>query len=272
MLIDAHVHLFPERLALAVRTWFENHAWPVIYVDALAPLVTRLLEGGVTHMVALPYAHKPGMARAFNDFTAQLAKRHPQVVPCATVFPGEDDEEAILDEALGSLGCRGLKVHCHVMKLAADDRRFDPVWKAAARYDVPVVIHAGKEPAFEGYGADVRALSGAARMRRVLERFPDTKVIVPHLGANEFDAFEALLGEFPNLYLDTAMAIGRYLDARPDLQLLARHPERILYGSDYPNLPYEWTRELEVIRGMALPDEARQLILAGNAARLFKVQ
>ena len=52
--------------------------------------------------------------------------------------------------------------------------------------------------------------------------------------------FEAMLDAFPNLYLDTTMAISGYFPNAADVEMLRRRPDRILYGTDYPNLPYEW--------------------------------
>jgi predicted TIM-barrel fold metal-dependent hydrolase len=271
MIIDSHVHLFPDRLAQAIRSWFETHIWSIQYQEGVDEALARLVKAGIDKAVVLPYAHKPGMARALNDFTLDLSRRHPQIIPCCTVFPGEEGEEQILDEALGRDGFAGVKIHSHVMKIAADDARLDAVWRASAKYRRPVVIHCGKEPASPGYGLDVHTVSGASRIRRALEKHPDALAIVPHLGADEFVEFEALLGEFENLYLDTAMAIAGYFERRPDLELIRRNPTRILYGTDYPNLPYEWTRELEVIRGLKLPAEDEARVLGGNAARLFGV-
>jgi predicted TIM-barrel fold metal-dependent hydrolase len=288
MIVDAHVHLFPDRLAEAIRRWFSEHAWEIRYRIGVAEAVRTLREGGVARMVALPYAHKPGMARALNDFTLVISREHPEVVPCCTVFPGEEGAEEILEEALAG-PFAGVKIHSHVMRIAPDDERLDPVFRACARHHKPLVIHCGREPASAGYGVDVRALSGAARLRRALERHPDTVCIVPHLGWDEPAEFEAMLDEFEHLYLDTTMAIAGYLpdaprfrappvagEARssaggPAAEILRRRPDRILYGTDFPNLPYEWSRELDVVRGLRLPpsDEAR--VLGGTAARLFGI-
>lgn len=269
MLIDAHIHLFPDRLANAIRAWFDQHAWEIQYRESAEAAWARLSAGGVDRAVVLPYVHKPGIAEPLNDFTMALAKAHPELIPCCSVFPGEDGAEALLDRALGEQGFAGVKMHCHVQKCAPDDPRMDAVYRASARHRRPVVLHSGNAPATSGYGIDVHEVSGAARMRRALERHPEAIVIVPHLGAAEFREYEALLGEFANLYLDTAMAISGSFEEGPDLGMLRRHPTRILYGTDYPNLPYEWTRELGVLRGLGLDPEDEALILGGNAARLF---
>src|SRR2546422_10011340 len=73
MIVDAHVHLFPDRLAAAIRRWFSEHAWEIRYHFGVDEAVRTLREGGIDRFVVLPYAHKTGMAAALNDFTLQLA-------------------------------------------------------------------------------------------------------------------------------------------------------------------------------------------------------
>src|SRR5207253_3405522 len=85
-IVDAHVHLHPERLAEAIRRWFDTHAWHIKYRAGVDEAVRTLREGGVARMVALPYVHKPGLARALNDFTLDVARRNPEVLPSCTVF------------------------------------------------------------------------------------------------------------------------------------------------------------------------------------------
>lgn len=269
MLIDSHVHLFPDRLAAAVRAWFDEHAWDIRYRESADAAWLRLKEGGVERAVVLPYAHKPGIAEALNDFTRQLAERHPELIPCCTVFPGEDGDERLLDRALGEEGFAGIKMHCHVQGCAPDDPRLGAALRASARHQKPLVLHAGDAPATGGYGLDVHTVSGADRLRRALERHPDAIVVVPHLGEGEVPAFVRMLDELPNLYLDTAMAIGGYLAPPPGLDFLRRHPDRVLYGTDYPNLPYAWTRELDALRALKLAPADEALVLGGNAERLF---
>jgi predicted TIM-barrel fold metal-dependent hydrolase len=268
VIIDAHVHLFPDRLAQAIQRWFDEHAWNIEYRLGAEECIAALTGGGIDRMVALPYAHKPGMARALNDFTLDLSRRHPQVIPCCTVFPGEEGAERILDECL-STNFHGVKIHCHVMRIAPDDPRMDAVWRASARHGKPVVIHCGPEPASGGYGVDVKQFSGADRLRRALDRHPQAIVIVPHLGVDQSAQFEAMLADHANLFLDTTMVIAGYFPGGPDVEMLRRHPHRILYGTDFPNIPYAWDRELKVLRGLRLPAADEEMILSGNALRLF---
>jgi uncharacterized protein len=266
---DAHVHLFPGRLSQAIWSWFDVHAWPVRYrLDAEAS-IEFLIQRGVKRFAGLVYAHKPGIARGLNQFLADLAAAHSQVVALGTVLPGEPDAEEIVREALGPLGLRGIKIHCHVQRMSPDDPRLDPVYAFCQEAQRPVVIHAGREPASEGYGVDTRALCSPAQVERVLQRYPTLNLIVPHLGAADYEAYAALLSAHENLWLDTTMALAAYFTGTPPPALFPRFAVRCLYGSDFPNLPYAWDRELKVIASTSMSESTREALLWGNAKRLF---
>lgn len=267
--IDAHVHLFPDRLFEAIWGWFDRHAWPIRYRLRSEEVIEFLASRGVARVVGLHYAHKPGMADALNRYVLDLARRFPEVIPTATVFPGEAGAREVLRRAFGE-GARGVKVHCHVQKLAPDDPRLDEVFEEAAAAEVPVVMHAGREPSSSAYGVDTRALCSADAVDRVLARHPGLTLVIPHLGADEFGEYEAMLDRHPRLFLDTTMAIAGYLPGvRPDLGVLARRADRLLYGSDFPDLPYAWSRELTVLERAGLPAEAARQVLETNARRVF---
>jgi uncharacterized protein len=268
VIIDAHVHLFPPRVFEAVWRWFDAHAWNIKYRLKAEEVIAFLTGHGVDKLVALHYSHQPEMARVLNRFVAELARAHPQIIPLGTVLPGEPDAAAILDEAFGPLGLRGLKLHCHVQRMASDDPRLDLVYARAADAGLPVVIHSGRAPCLDGYQIDPARLCSADATRRALTRHPRLELVVPHLGADEIATHFAMLDEFENLWLDTTMSVGGYLDAPPDPALLIRYADRILYGTDFPNLPYEWDRELVWLRAN-LPAPALAKILGENAARLF---
>ncbi len=267
--IDAHVHLFPAGVFEAIWRWFDAHGWRVRYRLHAERVVEFLTSRGVERLCALAYSHKPGLSTVLNDFMHEVARAHPQVMALGTVLPGEPDAEAIVRRALGPLGLRGLKLHCHVQRMAADDPRIDPVYALCQDMGRPVLIHSGREPSMAAYGVNTRELCAASQIERVLRRYPRLTLVVPHLGADEYDDYEALLGRYENLYLDTTMTVGHYFEVGPPRSLFPGFAGRLLYGSDFPNLPYAWDRELRAIAALDLPDADRHALLAGNALRLF---
>jgi uncharacterized protein len=266
--IDAHVHLFPGPLFEAIWAWFERHGWPVRYRFPAEEVLAFLFARGVDRAVGLMYSHKPGLARGMNRWMAALSDAEPRLTGLGTVLPGEPGAADILDEAFG-MGLMGAKLHCHVQCFAVDDDAMRPLYEVAARWGRPLLIHAGREPKSPAYACDPHILCGAERVGRVLSDHPDLKLCVPHLGADEFGAYEKLLLRHDGLWLDTTMMLANYFDVPDQLRLLRARPGRILYGTDFPNLPYAWDREVRHLLDFALPDDELALLLGGAASTLY---
>lgn len=269
-LVDAHVHLFPPRVIEAIWSWFSRHGWPIRYRLHARESLAFLRAQGVEQVWGLHYAHTAGLARVLNRFVTALAEESPMVVPFGTVLPGEPGAAAVVAESLDELGHRGLKLHCHVQKVAPDDPRMFPVYEALEARGRIAFVHAGREPSTDAYGFDCRGLCGFDAVRRVVERFPRLRLVVPHLGQDQWREFFALLRDAENLHLDTTMAVGGYLtDDVPGREEILAVADRLLFGSDFPNLPYPWGRELHWLAGLGLPEEAFAAITRGNARRLI---
>lgn len=267
--IDTHVHLFPPRVFEAIWRWFDKNAWPIRYRLHAEEVVQFLRARGVKRFVGLAYSHVPGMARELNKHMHDIARAHPEVIPLATVLPGEPDARDILHEAFSTLGLRGVKLHCHVQRMAADDPRIEPVYAMCESAQVPVVIHCGREPSFAAYGVDARALCAASQIDRVLDAHPRLTVVVPHLGADEFDDYAALVEKHENLWLDTTMTLNGYFPSEPPATLFPAMAKRLLYGTDFPNLPYAWDRELHRALRDVTDDATRRALFSGNALKVF---
>lgn len=265
--VDAHVHLFPPRLFEAIWRWFDRHGWPIRYRFHSEDVIAFLTERGVRRIVGLHYAHKPGIARSMNAYAGELQSRHASLRSMGTVFPGEPDQARIVEEAF-ALGLGGIKLHTHVQCVAADDDRLHDVYRVCAEHDRPVVIHAGREPQSPAYACDTYAICGAERMESALHSFPRTRFCVPHLGADEFGAYARLLERYDNLWLDTTMVLADYFPGEDPRWLVRRRPDRIFYGTDFPNLPFAWDRELRHIAEMGLRGDDLANVLGENA-KLF---
>lgn len=268
--LDVHVHPWPERVYAAMTRWFDEHAWRIhqcVWGDEVDAFLT---QRGITRHVALVYAHRAGMAREINRWLAGYARRHPRAIPMGTVHP-DDDVRAVLAEAFDELGLAGLKLHAHVMGIAPDDRRLWPVYEDLCARGKPLVFHAGTEPASDAYPRPCEQISGLARLERALGDFPSLRCVVPHLGAGELARASELLERYPGVMLDSAMTLSRYFDDGPGAAWVEARAGRIMYGTDFPILPYDYDRERRCILALRLSPAAEDAIFWGNAARFYGV-
>ena len=267
--VDAHVHVFPDPIFKAVWEWFGTFGWPVRYQMPSEDLVQYLLSRGIAHVVALQYAHKPGIARDLNQYMARLCRQFTgKVIGMATVVPGEPEAAAILNEAI-AMGLSGVKLHVHVQCFDMNSREMDDVCDICAREDKPLVVHAGQEPKSLAYKCDPYLLCCAEKLENILRNYPGLRLCVPHLGMGEFEAYGRLIEKYDTLWLDTTMAITDFFPVDVEIRLEAMRTDRILYGTDFPNIPYAWDRELKRLLEYPLDDKALAAISGENAATLF---
>ncbi len=267
--MDAHVHVFPDMIFNAVRDWFDAHAWKIRYRDKSQDLIAFLLDHGISHVVALQYAHKPGIAGFLNDYMADLQNRFGgKVTGMATLFPGEKGAADILGRAFDQ-GLGGVKLHVHVQCFDMDSSDMDEICQVCQDRNRPLVIHAGTEPKSDQYLCDPYRLCRAKKMDRILNTFPGLRVCVPHLGFGEVHEYRRLIESHDNLWLDTAMVLTDYFPMETGIDLSAYRIDRIMYGSDFPNIPYAWDRELLWLKDAGLPQKALDQILYKNAVEFF---
>jgi predicted TIM-barrel fold metal-dependent hydrolase len=267
--IDAHVHIFPEKLFSAIRRWFDDNAWHIRYALTTPEVFDFLLSRGVDHIIALQYAHTAGIARELNHHMLEACRRHPgRVTGMATVFPGERDAGRILQEAFDA-GLGGVKLHAHVQCFEINSDDMDDIFDVCQSHRKPVVIHIGKEPKSPVYRCDPYKICGADKLERVLKDFPGLNICVPHLGFSEIHEYKRLIEKYDHLWLDTTMALTDYFDIEKRFPLQDYRMDRILYGSDFPNIPYAWDRELKCLRDSGLSHDQLDRILNRNATELF---
>jgi len=271
--IDVHTHLHPEWLFHAIRRWFaERSSWKLEYPTDPESVAALLREHGVERFLYFSYAHKAGIAREINAWLHAERARVPGGLPLGTLHPDDPDMLEVAEEALTGHGFLGFKFHINVQRFFPDDPRVMPVYERLLDRDRLLLIHVGTAPWPNGF-------DGFPRFARVMERFPTLKVIVAHMGSCETRQFFALMERCPNLYLDTTMAFAPLRAEHQGLSTINRihvtnddlvlWQDRILFGSDFPNLPWPYEDERDALWMRDLPMPVYRKIFRDNAARLL---
>lgn len=272
-LFDVHVHFLPENIQAAVWREFDGagpkigRPWPIRYRGSVPERVAQLRAFGVRRFTALPYAHKPGVAGYLNDWAAGLAAEVPECLRSATFYPEPGVGEYVA--RLVEDGVEVFKLHTQVGEFRLDDPLLDPAWEVIAAAGIPVVTHVGSGPVGN-------AFTGPQHLARLLARHPEVRVVVAHLGAPEFAEFLDLAARFEHTYLDTTMVFTDFFVPFPDALVprLAALGPKILYGSDFPNLPYDYAHQFEGLerllgRAPGLDEDWLAGVCWHHAARLF---
>jgi predicted TIM-barrel fold metal-dependent hydrolase len=131
------------------------------------------------------------------------------------------------------------------------------------------VLHVGTMPYRD-------AFTGVERFAGLMARFPRLRVCVAHMGAFQSAEFLALLSRYPHLYVDTTMAMTplatAYVGADPAAVSdadLRKWQDRVLFGSDFPLVPYDYDEERRWAWERGLDESVRRKIFHDNALRFF---
>ena len=264
-MIDVHTHLHPPRLFAAIRRWFaERSPWMLEHPTEPHEVARIMREHGVEKFAFCSYAHKPGIARDLNHWLADTARElGAGAVPLGTVHVEDSDPAGDMRVALRA-GCSGLKVHEDVQRFELDDPRLNGALDAVAEHDGFVLVHVGHIP----WSSDTH--DGPVRVARVLEQHPALRIVVAHFGMPDYLRYLDLMQREPRLFLDTTMAFApespsRVRVAREDVE---RGAQQIVYGTDWPNIPYPYDNEVRGLRDLGLSEAAIRAITTENARRL----
>lgn len=260
-----HTHLHPPRLFAAIRRWFaERSPWLLEHPTEPRDVAAVLREHGVERFAFCSYAHKAGMARDLNEWLAGTARElGAGAVALGTVHVEDADPAGDMREALRD-GCAGLKVHENVQRFQLGDARLSGALDAVAAADGFVLVHVGAIP----WSNETH--EGPARIAAVLERHPRLRIVVAHFGQPECARYIELARREPRLFLDTTMAFAPGSPMRADASRddVVRGGAQIVYGTDWPNIPYPYGEELRGLRALDLDEPLLRAITSENARRL----
>lgn len=264
---DAHVHLFPPRMFQAIWRWFEKFGVNMPYRGLSHTRLTRhLAVMGVEKAFLLAYAHKAGISLDINRWISGFCLRNPMYLPFGCVHPNDPDLDRVIEEALDKYNFYGFKIHYLVMEMRADAPEFTPIYKALERRGKALVVHASTAPIPAPW-------LGMDTIEPVLAAYPGMTVQIAHLGHFELEKVFILMRKYPNLYLDTAWALGNNsieVDREAIRDLILEFPRRIVYGSDFPIIMEDPCLTVEKILNLSLPEKINEDLLSGNAAGMIK--
>lgn len=271
-IVDVHTHFMPKRVMDKVWQYFDaagplvGRTWPITYRTDEADRLRTLRSFGVRAFTSLIYPHKPGMAAWLNQWAAQFASATPDCLAAATFYP----EPGAVDYVTAAIdgGTRVFKAHVQVGDYDPTDPLLDAVWGVVAESGIPVVIHCGSGP-------QPGTHTGPDPIRAVLARHPGLRLVVAHMGMPEYGEFFDIAEAYPEVRLDTTMAFTPFVEeSHPfppaDGPRLLALGDRILFGSDFPNIPYGYLEAMRVLTEVdGVDDDWLRGVFHDNAARLF---
>lgn len=272
--IDVHCHFGrrlrgdADRLAAFVKTMDRHNIAVCVSFDAT-------LGSEQDHLRFLAPHKERFVSFAYIDFIGSGKRAEPKTWACNQAgFIRQTCLQLTTAKEAGICGLKfykqfGLRVKQSDGSLyAIDAPKWDPIWEACGRLELPVIMHTADPSAFfdpislenERYEELARhpdwsfhgdEFPGRDELldarNRVIERHPNTKFIGAHVGggSEELARVQQWLDRYPNLSVEIASRIGE-MGRQPFTarEFLIKNQERVLFGTDGPwpelRLTYYW--------------------------------
>ena len=312
MIVDIHAHYFRNEYLDRIDGYKGSHATTFLRrrnrisngpADVESQL--RLMDrAGIDLQILSISNHFPyfqdksdavSMARLANDLFADLIREHPKrfAAFACTPLPHPQDSLDEIHRALDELGMVGITAGTTVLGKSIADPAFDPFWTELDRRKCVLFLH----PTGASVGSQMIEASkltwpiGAPledtvcllqlMQAEISQRFPNVKVILPHLGG--FAPFlMARLDELQDRFLSTSAPAPNVqaksfwydtVNAHPSALRCARETvgaDRLLMGTDYPFWIGEaFALAVDYIRKSELSSPEVDAILGGTAKGLL---
>lgn len=317
-LITLEEHFVSAKLLPELSDIYEEQLKHLPDVSAsLTDLATLRIQDMDTNRISLQVvSHAPGLgprplrlSSLANDELAQEVRANPHRLAGLAVLPMAEPEAAAaeLRRCVRELGFVGALVDAHVDGAHYDDRRFWPVFVAAAELDVPIYLHPTYPAETQRSAYEGNYVAGAARSlgssgfgwhqdtglgvlklfaAGLFDELPTLKIVVGHFGEmlpfmlERVEKLSVRWGERQrpwrqvwdeNIWITTS---GVWSVAPMACILRNTRVDHVLYSVDYPFEKNEnglrWIRELQD-SGLVTPEEL-EMIAYRNAERLLRVK
>lgn len=227
------------------------------YSEQLLQLLDQMPQGMKLMLMAFDYHHtEQGLADKHsstfhvpNDYASWLASEYSEYFEwVASIHPYQKDALSKLEKAIES-GAVAVKWLPPAHNIDPMDARCDDFYKLLAKYDLPLISHAGIEKAVKS--EDSQKFSNPLRLRRPLDH--GVRVVAAHCASlgkavdldnanksiEHFDLFARMMGESQYKHsffgdLSACTQINRQEHILKTLLTETSWHERLLNGSDYP--------------------------------------
>lgn len=233
---------------------------------APAQMVEAMDRAGI-RTVMLSAWHRPGGWVFSNDDVAEIVRAFPGRFEGVAAVNLENPVEAVreLDRAVRELGFKALRVIPWLWNRPPNDNLYYPLYVKCIELDIPFCTQVGHtgplKPSETGRPIPY--------IDEIALTFPKLRIVGGHIGYPWTDEMIALAWKHENVYIDTSAYLPRYYPMQLVHFMQTYGKEKVLFGTNFPQLSFE--KCVEQARKLGLPDDIEAKFFHENARHVFKL-
>jgi uncharacterized protein len=208
-----------------------------------------------------------------NEYVAGMRDRHKDVILQAWGAVDPFKGEVAIRQArtaINDLHMLGFHFHPIMGHFSVDDQRLYPLFEVIDELKAPVMIDVGTTGMGAGLpgglGAIIRHAHPAA-IDRLAADFPNLTIIMAHPGWPWVEETIAVALHKGNVYWELSGWAPKYFPDSVKRDARGRLQDKVMFGSDYPSLPYE--RIFKEWDELGYSDDIKEKIFHKNAERIL---
>ncbi len=273
MIIDAHTHIYPEKIAARAVAKLETNSGVKAKTNGMrSGLLESMKEAGIDYSLLLPVATSVKQVDTIVEEAAQTnadAKKT-GLFSFGGIHPDTENYKEVLRRAK-SLGLKGIKLHPDYQGTFFNDIRYKRIVAEATELGLYLMIHAGVD-----IGLPEPVHCAPEHVVEVVKETQSDHLILAHMGGwRLWDEVRSRLLELP-VYFDTSFSED-YLEEDGVQGMLTQEAfvalvramgtERVFFGTDSP-----WSgqkRAVDWILQTSLTEKEKEQIFHENFERLI---
>ncbi len=258
---DMHAHIFPDKISekatLAIGQFYD------IGMSYSAGNPENLLKAeaqiGTKRMLVCSVATTAKQVVSINNYIKEQCDLYPEMIGFAALHADYEDIAGEVDRII-AMGFHGIKLHADFQREPIDSKKSYRIYEAIEGR-LPVLHHMGD------YRHD---FSHPRMLAKVMQDFPDLKVIASHLGGfAAWDEAEAVLHSSENIRFDTSSSVCLMSPERAERLIRKFGAERCMFGSDFPM--WDPKHEAELLLSLGFSFEDYRKMFSENAKQFLEL-
>lgn len=253
--------LLPEVVRLFEKSGSDHLLDQALSIEQTLALMD---EAGVEKLLLSAWCRPEGWVFS-NDDIAEYTQAYPErFIGVATVdlaHPMAAVKE--LQRAVNDLGFKALRIVPWLWKLPPNHRLYYPLYVKCVELDIPFCTQVGHT------GPLMPSETGrpVPYLDEVALDFPELRIVAGHIGHPWTDEMIGLAWKHDNVFIDTSAYLPAYYPPQLLHYLKTYGRDKVLFGSNFPQLSH--SQCLQQVRALGLAPEIEAGFLHGNARRVF---